>query len=82
MAMYNRYIQHDRNEYARLDFEDLPPPPRSSRPSLSAFRRLWEQLRSLKPDSSDLMILLLLFALYEADADEETLIALGLLLIL
>ena len=79
--MYNRYLSREQDDYTCLDFDELPPP-KSERPSLASLRKVFEKLPFNRIDSGDLVLLLLLFALYEADADEETLIALGLLLIL
>ena len=80
--MYNRYLRHDQNDYVCLADEDIPPPPKPERPSLASLRKILEKLHINRIDSGDLFLLLLLIALYEAKADEETLIALGLLLIL
>ncbi|MBQ9459502.1 MAG: hypothetical protein IJU66_06165 [Oscillospiraceae bacterium] len=55
-----------------------PPPPDASR----FISRLLKQLRLQDIDSGDLLLLLILFFLFEEKADEEVLIALGLLLIL
>ncbi len=68
-----------------------PPPPNGGRPEADggAFRegfqfldRLLEKLHLQDLDGADLMLLLLLFFLFEEKADDELLIALGLLLIL
>lgn len=60
-------------------------PPSAERPqdSLTGFlRRLLDQLRLDHVDTGDLLLLALLFFLFREDADEELLVALGLLLIL
>ncbi len=68
-----------------------PPPPNGSGPEADggAFREgipfldsLLEKLHLQDLDGADLMLLLLLFFLFEEKADDELLIALGLLLIL
>ena len=68
-----------------------PPPPNGGRPESDggAFRdgfqffdKLLEKLHLQDLDGADLMLLLLLFFLFEEKADDELLIALGLLLIL
>ena len=68
-----------------------PPPPNGGRPEADggAFRegfqfldRLLEKLHLQDLDGADLMLLLLLFFLFEEKAYDELLIALGLLLIL
>jgi hypothetical protein len=55
-----------------------PPPP----PDLRLFDKVLESLHLGELDSGDLLLLLILFLLFRQDADEEILIALGLLLIL
>lgn len=62
----------------------LPPPPRrSSRPAEIRFLdRILSHLHLEDIDSGDLLLLLILFLLFREQADEELLIALGLLLIL
>ena len=68
-----------------------PPPPNGGGPEADggAFRegfqfldKLLEKLHLQDLDGADLMLLLLLFLLFEEKADDELLIALGLLLIL
>ena len=64
-----------------------PPPPTESPPSSRAaesrfLNQLLEKLHLGDLDSGDLLLLLLLFLLLRENADEELLIALGLLLIL
>jgi len=49
---------------------------------VSVFDSLLEKLHLQDLDGADLMLLLLLFLLFEEKADDELLIALGLLLIL
>ena len=68
-----------------------PPPPNGGGPEADggAFRvgfqfldKLWEKRHLQDLDGADLMLLLLLFFLFEEKADDELLVALGLLLIL
>lgn len=65
-----------------------PPPPGPCPPverpplDLRFFDRLLDRLHLGDLDSGDLLLLLILFLLFRQDADEEVLIALGLLLIL
>ncbi len=71
-------------------FEQPPPPPPMPPPSpapppppdLRLFDKVLESLHLGELDSGDLLLLLILFLLFRQDADEEILIALGLLLIL
>lgn len=59
---------------------DPPPPGRA--PEMDLLNRLLARLHLGDLDSGDLLTLLLLFLLFREGADEELLIALGLLLIL
>ena len=59
-----------------------PPGPPAHRPEREILNRLLEKLHLGDLDSGDLLVLLLLFLLFREKADEELLIALGLLLIL
>jgi len=60
-----------------------PPRSRSSSDGLSSIlRHLLDQLRLDRVDTGDLLLLGLLFFLFREKADEELLVALGLLLIL
>lgn len=62
-----------------------PGPPRGGRPTdaLTGFlQRLLDQFHLDHVDTGDLLLLALLFFLFREDADEELLVALGLLLIL
>lgn len=59
---------------------DPPPPGRA--PEIDLLNRLLARLHLGDLDSGDLLTLLLLFLLFREGADEELLIALGLLLIL
>ena len=59
---------------------DTPPPGRA--PEMDLLNRLLARLHLGDLDSGDLLTLLLLFLLFREGADEELLIALGLLLIL
>ncbi len=65
------------------------PPPKGARPGnrptdgLSGFlRHILDQLHMDHVDTGDMLLLILLFFLFREDADEELLVALGLLLIL
>lgn len=58
----------------------IPAPPH--RPERDILNRFLERLHLGDLDSGDLLMLLLLFMLFRENADEELLIALGLLLIL
>ncbi len=60
-----------------------PAPPPVPPPDASRFLgRVMERLRLQDVDTGDLLLLLILFFLFEEKADDELLIALGLLLIL
>lgn len=67
-----------------------PPPPPPSPPPRDeegdvlqrTLRRLLDRFHMESVDTGDLLLLILLFLLFEEDADEELLFALGLLLIL
>lgn len=59
-----------------------PPPPKGGDGISGTLRRLLDKFHLDNVDSGDLLLLLLLFFLFKEDADEELLIALGLLLIL
>lgn len=58
------------------------PPPPGRAPEMDLLNRLLARLHLGDLDSGDLLTLLLLFLLFREGADEELLIALGLLLIL
>lgn len=62
--------------------EPKPPSGPPHRPERDILNRLLEKLHLGDLDSGDLLVLLLLFLLFREKADEELLIALGLLLIL
>ena len=62
--------------------EPKPPSGPPHRPARDILNRLLEKLHLGDLDSGDLLVLLLLFLLFREKADEELLIALGLLLIL
>jgi len=95
--MYNRYISNDHGNYAPIP-EEPPcrfpqePDPSAKAPddrksprrhSLDNIKEFWNTLTDrLHLDAGDLLLLALLYFLYREDADEELLIALGLLLIL
>lgn len=65
------------------DLAQMPPIVNSSpRPERDVLNRLLQTLHLGDLDAGDLLVLLLLFMLFREKADEELLIALGLLLIL
>ena len=94
--MYNRYVRGDDGSYARVPFDDAPPPPPPPRqnggpppppppqgaPERGFFNALLGKLHLSALDAGDLLLLFLLFYLSKQKADEELLIAIGLLLIL
>ena len=88
--MYNRYIRNDSGSYTRIPEEERqspppsgPPPPQSGSDGLSGFlQHFLDQFHLDHVDTGDLLLLGLLFFLCREDADEELLVALGLLLIL
>ena len=95
--MYNRYLRNDDGVYTRVPMPDPPPekqrqpPPPPPKPPEDAapkedpsqfISRLLDKLPLKGVDKSDLLLLLILFFLFEEKADDELLIALGLLLIL
>ena len=93
--MYNRYIRNEQGAYSRIPQQEPapgpvsgrpPPPPPSEpppRPPEGRFLdRLLSRLHLGDIDSGDLLLLLILFFLFREEADEEVLIAIGLLLIL
>lgn len=60
-----------------------PPPPEAIVDGITRFlRKTLDRFHLENVDTGDLLLLLLLFLLFEEDADDELLIALGLLLIL
>ena len=65
-------------------WESPPPPPRQEASDViaRALRGLLDRLHLESVDTGDLLLLALLFLLYEEQADEELLFALGILLIL
>ena len=86
--MYNRYIRNEQGAYSRIPQQEpapgpvsgRPPPPPPSEPRF--LDRLLSRLHLGDIDSGDLLLLLILFFLFREEADEEVLIAIGLLLIL
>lgn len=95
--MYNRYAQNDNGIYEPLSMPEMPPPPPPKQPhrqpppreeqnieqKLSDFLpRILEKVHLKDVDTADILLLLILFFLFEEKADDELLIALGLLLIL
>lgn len=59
-----------------------PPPPPQPAPERGILNGLLEKLHLSDLDAVDILLLLLLFFLFRQEADEELLIAIGLLLIL
>ena len=95
--MYNRYLRNDDGVYTRMPMQDLPrgeappppppaggnaPPPKAAQETSQFFSHLLDKLPLKGVDKADLLLLLILFFLFEEKADDELLIALGLLLIL
>lgn len=96
--MYNRYIRNDSGAFDRIPQEEPPkkesphtPPPKSPDPPppeaksdglSSLLRHFLDQFHLEGVDTGDLLLLGLLFLLFRENADEELLVALGLLLIL
>lgn len=83
--MYNRYLRSDTGVYTRVS-EGTEPPSEKAQEECHTLERLLARLHleglSERFDTSDLLLLLLILFLWREDADEEVLIALGLLLIL
>ena len=98
VCLYNRYVRGDDGNYARVPFDDAPPPPAAASerqpsattssaapqgaPERGFFNDLLGKLHLSDLDAGDLLLLFLLFYLSKQKADEELLIAIGLLLIL
>lgn len=94
--MYNRYLQNDEGVYERIptpeEIPPKPPPPPKAQPAHSSppprrfpdqfLPRILEKINLKDVDTADILLLLILFFLFEEKADDELLIALGLLLIL
>ena len=96
--MYNRYLPHDRADYAPIPEDHATPfhsrqsgashePPKPEKEhtkhTLEGIRELFSSLTDrFHLDAGDLLLLATLFFLYREKADEELLIALGLLLLL
>ncbi len=88
---YTRTVQHDAAVHESPPSPSPPPtlphppppPPQSERAPESRFlNRILGKLHLGDVDSGDLLLLLILFFLFQEEADEELLIAIGLLLIL
>ncbi len=94
--MYNRYFQGEDGNFTRVTPKRpaaVPvPPPVESPPANPAVKlpkdagkylsRIMEKFKLQDVDTGDILLLLILFFLFEEKADDELLIALGLLLIL
>ncbi len=63
-------------------WEDFPPPPKGGEKKQGLLSGLLGKLKLDEIDTGDLLLLAILFLLFKDGADEEVLIALGLLLIL
>lgn len=86
---YERMAQSDPpRKTAPQPPHEVPTPPPAPSPKLSRtpeshfFNRLLDKIHLGDIDSGDLLLLLILFLLFQENADEELLIAIGLLLIL
>ena len=98
VCLYNRYVRGDDGSYARIPLGDPeprqagqtpspdppppPPPPPGGASERGFFNDLLAKLHLSDLDAGDLLLLFLLFYLSRQKADEELLIAIGLLLIL
>lgn len=80
--MYNRYIRNDNGVYDRVPQQETAPPSPAPAPERQFLNRLLAKLHLGDMDAGDLLLLLILFFLFYQKADEEVLIAIGLLLIL
>lgn len=95
--MYNRYLRSDDGVYTRIPMQEDSPPPKPNPPPPPPKRkpqqrtaqegeqfleRMLGKLNLKDVDTADILLLLILFFLFEEKADDELLIALGLLLIL
>ena len=85
--MYNRYLRGSQGEFIRAAAQPEAQSAPQQAPSplagaSGALSRILEKLHLQDLDTADLLLLLMLFFLFEEKADEEILIALGLLLIL
>lgn len=87
---YSRVAQQDAPKHHAASPPPPPPPPQPPRqppkqekiPESRFLDRLLGKLHLGDVDSGDLLLLLILFFLFKEEADEELLIAIGLLLIL
>ena len=89
--MYNRYIRNDQGTYTRIPEEEprhtqggTSPSGQPEHPPSGGGQQPphWDQFHLSSVDSGDLLLLAILFFLFREGADEELLVALGLLLIL
>ena len=75
--------QSQHSQYSQQPRQQPPPPHKPGRPPEIAFGKgILEALHLEDLDTGDLLLLFLLFFLFRQKADEELLIAIGLLLIL
>ena len=84
-AQSSHHQEHQQEPHHQEQRPHTGPPPSGGRPSdgLTGFlRHFLDQLHLDHVDTGDLLLLGLLFFLFREDADEELLVALGLLLIL
>ena len=88
---YTRTVQPDESNHHAPPPPPVPPPPSPPQhhppkpgksPESKFLDRLLGKLHLGDVDSGDLLLLLILFFLFKEEADEELLIAIGLLLIL
>ena len=82
-APHPRTQQSQHSQYSQQPRQQPPPPHKPGRPPEIAFGKgILEALHLEDLDTGDLLLLFLLFFLFRQKADEELLIAIGLLLIL
>lgn len=87
--MYNRYLRPDTDGFSPVVPDGSAAPDASPSPGSDASGRIGRILERLhvdgllsRFDTADLLLLLLILFLWKEDADDEVLLALGLLLIL
>ena len=70
------------NHTSRYARPGAPPPPASGQGAAQGISRILDKLPLKGVDTADILLLLILFFLFEEKAHDELLVALGLLLIL
>ena len=85
--MFDRYIPFSRENYKPIDSPDtpLPPPSRTTggiKTDVGSIKNMLSHFRLSQINSGDILLLALFVFLLNRKADEELLIAMGLLLIL